>query len=128
MGEGLSSDVLAAVDVAGRSGRLFVSVVTPIEVALAAQKKNASRINLDGLGPIGWCSIGVRNLGARWASIGQRVALSASETPRRLGYRDPCDALIVATAHARRLRLVTSDERILALAKRDPVYLDALRC
>lgn len=127
-GEKIARTAYAAMMAAQASGKLFVSVVLPIEVALASQKKGATRMELSGLDAKAWCSAGPRNLRARWVGIGQRVALSAGEASRRLGHRDPCDALIVATAHVRRLCLVTADERILALSARHPAYLAALAC
>lgn len=127
-GDITARSVLNAIRRAEERKALYVSVVTPVEVSLAAQKRNASRMELNGLGPISWCSSGVRNIGARWVGIGGRVGLSATETPSRLGHRDPCDALIVATAHVRRLSLITADERILALAGREPGYLRVLAC
>lgn len=127
-GDAIKRAAYATMMAAQAKGRLFVSVVMPIEVALASQKKGATRMELSGLDAKAWCSAGARNLQARWVGIGQRVALSAAEASRRLEHRDPCDALIVATAHVRRLCLITADERMIALGDRNPDYLGALAC
>jgi PIN domain nuclease of toxin-antitoxin system len=45
-----------------------------------------------------------------------------------LGFGDPGDCFLIATAHLHRLTLITRDARIKVLANHDPRYLQVLDC
>jgi PIN domain nuclease of toxin-antitoxin system len=89
-----------------RSEPLAISAMTVLELAMLASE---GRVNLNRpldqfLGDL------ASNVGVRLLPITFEIALEAA-TLRSL--RDPADRAIVGTARVHRLRLVTSDQRII---------------
>lgn len=54
--------------------------------------------------------------------------MEAANVPGIYGSGDPGDCFLIATARIRRLSLVRRDSKMIALAKREPDYLDVTVC
>lgn len=122
-------EALIAISEAQNDRSLFVSAISAWEAGLAARKPNQlSRPNLLGLQPDIWFRKSIRTLGARVLPIGQEIAQEAATVPGMYGWGDPGDCFLIASAHLRNLTLITRDEKILALSKQNPSYLQALEC
>jgi len=89
-----------------RSEPLAISAMTVLELAMLASE---GRVNLNR--PLDqFLGDAASNVGVRLLPITFEIALEAA-TLRSL--RDPADRAIVGTARVHRLRLVTSDQRII---------------
>lgn len=99
--ENLSSDVHVALK--DRRNQLWLSPISVWELSLLVEK---GRISFsDGLSA--WVAKSQKELDLREASFTMVVAAKLQDT--RLKHRDPADRLLVATAKAYDLTLVTSD-------------------
>jgi len=128
-GEAMSIESLIAIADARQQGRLYVSPISAWEAALAVRKANpARRPDLSGRDAAGWFRAGRTALGARLIPIGQGIALEAARVPALLGHKDPGDCFLLATAHVRRLPLVTRDGAIDRLATHNPDYVEVVAC
>jgi len=128
-GEPMTVESLIAIADAGQTGSLFVSPISAWEAALAVRKANpARRPDLSGQDAAGWFRAGRAALRARLIPIGQSIALEAARVPALLGHKDPGDCFLLATAHVRRLALVTRDSAIDRLATDNPDYVEVLAC
>ena len=70
----------------------------------------------------------VQLLQAKVLDVNTDIALETARVSIHLGYGDPGDCFLIATARVHDLTLVTRDTRILALALREPAYLSVLAC
>jgi len=128
-GEPMTVESLIAIADARQQGRLYVSPISAWEAALAVRKTNpVRRPDLSGLDAAGWFRAGRTALGARLIPIGQSIALEAARVPAHLGHKDPGDCFLLATAHLRRLPLVTRDAAIDRLATDNPDYVEVVVC
>lgn len=123
-GAALSDQALLRIVRAQQTRSLYVSPISAWEAGLAMLKPDlAKRPNLLGLSPDVWFRRSVRSLEARTVPIGHKIALEAAKVPSILGFGDPGDCFLIATAHLHRLTLITRDARIKVLANHDPRYL-----
>lgn len=128
-GAALSDQALLRIVRAQQTRSLYVSPISAWEAGLAMLKPDlAKRPNLLGLSPDVWFRRSVRSLEARTVPIGHKIALEAAKVPSILGFGDPGDCFLIATAHLHRLTLITRDARIKVLANHDPRYLQVLDC
>jgi PIN domain nuclease of toxin-antitoxin system len=93
---------------AAHAGRLFVSAISGFEIALK-QRKGALGLPLPTRT---WYSRALEFHGLREAALDGPIAIAAAELPPL--HRDPCDRIIVATAQAHGLTVVTPDPAIAA--------------
>jgi PIN domain nuclease of toxin-antitoxin system len=62
------------------------------------------------------------------ANLTRRIALEAAQVPSIFGRGDPGDCSVIATAHVKRIPIVTRDHQMLRLAQTNPHYLTVIRC
>lgn len=117
---------LDAIIVAQSGSDLFVSAITAWELG-AADLKRTNRPDL-GMSPGPWFRQAMRQAGARLATITPAIAAEVATVPAIYGRGDPGDCFLIATARLRRLRLVTRDDALLRLSRRQPDYLQTLAC
>lgn len=119
--EPLSQAAVTAVRDALRNGTVFVSAITAWELGLlATRSKTAAIFHL----PIAiWFAEATR--GMTQLDLGADIALASTQLPE-LDHRDPADRLLIATARAYDLTLVTRDDEILDYAARG--HVKALAC
>jgi PIN domain nuclease of toxin-antitoxin system len=128
-GQPIEADAALAIAAAQAANELFVSPVSAWEAALALQRRNPERRpNLSGQDATTWFRKGRRRIDAKLATVGIRVALEAARIPAAFGHSDPGDCFLIATAHCRRLSLVTRDGPIRDLATANPDYLTVIPC
>jgi PIN domain nuclease of toxin-antitoxin system len=128
-GAALSDQALLRIVRAQQTRSLYVSPISAWEAGLAMLKPDlAKRPNLLGLSPDVWFRRSVRSLEAKTVPIRHKIALEAAKVPSVLGFGDPGDCFLIATAHLHRLTLITRDARIKVLANHDPRYLQVLDC
>jgi PIN domain nuclease of toxin-antitoxin system len=128
-GAALSDQALLRIVRAQQTRSLYVSPISAWEAGLAMLKPDlAKRPNLLGLSPDVWFRRSVRSLEAKTVPIGHKIALEAAKVPSILGFGDPGDCFLIATAHLHRLTLITRDARIKVLSNHDPRYLQVLDC
>lgn len=114
---------------AGVAGRLFISDISLWEFGVAAHKKNLERRpDLRGRSVQEWFHVTATRFSIRLVRISPKIAFEAANVPGVYGSGDPGDCFLIATARIRSLALVTRDTKIIALAKRDPDYLDVIVC
>jgi PIN domain nuclease of toxin-antitoxin system len=120
---------IAAIDAAVRANALFVSPISAWEIGVADGKKRiADRPPLQGLLPSVWFERALKTSGAQLAPFNLTAALESARLPPLLGYGDPGDCFLIATAHTQNLTLITRDARIIAFAAENPTYLSVVRC
>ena len=128
-GEALDHRALWEIARAQAEGTLYVSVISAWEAGIAAVKPNpAKRPNLQGLSPEEWFRKGLRKIGAKTVPISFRISLEAASVPEILGYGDPGDCFLIATARVLDLLLITRDEKITALSQRRSGFLRLQAC
>ncbi len=125
-GEFQTEAAIAAVRTAQEEARLYVSAISAWELGVAELKRR-DRPDL-GMPAALWFRQALATTGARLATISVSVAAEASAVPAVYGSGDPGDCLIIATARARRMPVVTRDSRMLALAASSPDYLEVVEC
>jgi PIN domain nuclease of toxin-antitoxin system len=126
-GDYLDAGALVAIAEAQSTNGVFVSPMSAWEAALAVRKVHR-RPNLGGRDAADWFRTVLRIPGARLARPGSRIALEAAKVPSIFGHGDPGDCFLIATAHVKRLPLITRDVRIRQLAAERPEYLKAIPC
>ena len=112
-----------AVIAAGGSGTLFISAATAWEIGFIASKPSLLRII--GQDARAWFARAVDATGAEIVDLTAALLLDLSVLPEPL-HRDPADRMIIATARARDLTIVTRDRAILDYA--DAGHVRALAC
>jgi PIN domain nuclease of toxin-antitoxin system len=128
-GEPLEEGALIAIARAQAARALYVSPITAWEAALAIRKRDPdTRPNLRGQDAATWFRDGRKEIGARLALIGTRIALEASRVPAVFGYGDPGDCYIIATARVKSLTIVTRDRAIVDLGTARPTYVRVITC
>jgi len=119
--EPLSLEALFAIAEAQAESQLYVSAISAWEIGVAQLKANPSRRpDLRGL-PVGiWFRRAVRKIGAKTLQLDWDIAIEAANVPSMYGSGDPGDCFLIATAHQRKLTLVTRDRNILRLSSKSP--------
>lgn len=105
----LSPAALAAIEAAQARGAVHVAAISLWEVAML-ESRGRLRLNVDCLA---WVREALAAPGTRLAPLTPEVAVGSAYLPGAF-HGDPADRLLVATARALDLTLVTKDERILA--------------
>ena len=107
----------------------YVSPISAWEIGAAATKKNvANRPPLNGLTPDVWFALNLVKLRLKLAPLTPQIAVETARLPALYGSGDPGDCFLLATAHIRKLTLITRDARILSFAKSIPDYLSVIQC
>jgi PIN domain nuclease of toxin-antitoxin system len=99
------------IEQAGRDNQLFISAITPWEIALGVRR---GRIKIAG-DVLEWIKDALDALSAVVASLEPAIAVDAVELA--WGHADPSDRILVATARRLGAALVTADGAILELAR-----------
>jgi PIN domain nuclease of toxin-antitoxin system len=102
--------VAKRIEAAGQDNQLFISAITPWEIALGA-RRGRIKIASDVLA---WIQDALDALSAVVASLEPAIAVDAIELA--WDHADPSDRIIVATARRLGASLVTADTAILAFA------------
>lgn len=97
---------------AGDEGTLWISAITPWEIAMLTRKGRLSLQQPAGL----WIKAALARSGASIAAIDLEIAVDAGELPADI-HGDPADRLIIATARALGCPLLTADRQILGYGK-----------
>ena len=122
-------DTLKEIGLAGTKGKLYYSDIAHWELGVALGKRNPDRRpDLGGLAPAAWLERLRRRFHVRALGISAAISEEAGLMSATLGYGDPGDCFLIATARVHGLTLVTHDMRILALARRKPDYVSVLAC
>lgn len=126
-GDAMTAGSLSAIAGAQASSRLYVSPISAWEAALALGKRRAAP-DLGGRDADDWFQAVLHVRGTRLAGVTARIALAAARVPALYGSGDPADCFLIATAHVRKLQIVTRDAAMLEFARRRPSYLKAIAC
>ena len=108
----LKPSAIAAIDRAISEGVLFVSAISAWEVAMLESK---GRLDLS-TDCERWVNEALRMHGTQLANLTTGIAVQSNYLPGTF-HADPADRILVATARAYDMPLVTKDRRILAYAK-----------
>jgi PIN domain nuclease of toxin-antitoxin system len=125
--EWLEQPAHAAIAAAQLASNVLISPISVWEAALALRKPNG-RPNLGGLDAAQWFRAALKLPGFKLANLTRRIAIEAAKVPAIFGRGDPGDCFLIATAHVRRIPIVTRDHQMLRLAKTCPNYLTVIRC
>lgn len=110
MGVRIPRKVARRIEAAGQDHQLFVSAITPWEIALGVHR---GRIKIAG-DVLAWIQDSLDALSATVASLEPAIAVDA--VALAWDHADPSDRIIVATARRLGASLVTADTAILAFA------------
>jgi PIN domain nuclease of toxin-antitoxin system len=110
MGVRIPKKLLKRIEAAGNDNQLFISAITPWEIALGVQR---GRIKIAG-DVLAWIQDALDALSTVVASLEPAIAVDAVELA--WDHADPSDRIIVATARRLGASLVTADTAILAFA------------
>jgi PIN domain nuclease of toxin-antitoxin system len=110
MGVRIPKKVAKRIEAAGQVNQLFISAITPWEIALGVHR---GRIKIAG-DVLAWIADSLDALSAVVASLEPAIAVDAVELA--WDHADPSDRIIVATARRLGASLVTADTAILAFA------------
>jgi PIN domain nuclease of toxin-antitoxin system len=121
--ENQAIDPLARREVIAASGGdgVLVSPVSAWEVGMLAAKRGFVFLP----DPKGWFQSFLANSGVRLAPLTPEIAIESSFLPSPL-HPDPADRLLIATARAVQIPIVTRDRRILAYARAG--FVEAIPC
>lgn len=127
-GDPMELDALAAIAQAQLNDALLLSPITAWEAALAQTKPSHRRPYLGGMNAAQWFKAALRLPGTKFLPIRQKIAIEAASVPAIYGSGDTGDCYLIASSRARRVPLVTRDQRILDMARTTPNYLSVIRC
>lgn len=91
------------------AGGVLVSPISAWEIGLLATKGQLAFL----LHPTAWFSSFISNAGVRLTPLTPEIAIDSSFLPPPV-HSDPADRLLIATARALQIPIVTRDKRILA--------------
>lgn len=125
----LDPPALVAIADARAAGALYASAISAWELAVAAKKApGPGRPDLGDLSPGKWFRVALKLTGAKLVPMSRTISLEAAEVPAIYGRKDPGDCFLIATAHIRRIPIITRDDAIRDLARDRPDYLTAIAC
>jgi PIN domain nuclease of toxin-antitoxin system len=93
-------------DIGENAGQLFVSSITAFEVAIKAR---SGKIELP-LPSDEWFTEALESHDIHEVPMNAEIAIASVQLPRL--HDDPCDRIIIATAHRNAMRIVTCDRLI----------------
>jgi PIN domain nuclease of toxin-antitoxin system len=123
-GDTLAPAALQRISDAAAAGGVLVSPVSAWEIGLLARLSQARPLRFHP-DPAGWFEQFVTRNGVALAPFTPAIAIAASSLPEPL-HGDPADRLLVATARAIGVALVTRDARLLDYA--GVGHVEAVRC
>ncbi len=123
LGSPMSEAATEAIVTAGNDRGLNVSAATAWELGLICRKPSLATVM--GRNPRSWFTKAVETTRARLLSLDADLMLDVGELPD-LVHRDPTDRMLIATARAHDLTLVTRDRAILDYAALG--HMRALAC
>ena len=122
----LSKEAFAMVAGSGLQEGVFISVVTAWEVGLLGRKRATQGPRLQFKpDPKTWFATLMAAPIVREAPFDAAIAIGASELPGDL-HNDPADRLLIATARAMGIPIMTGDQKILRYAEAGHVH--AIEC
>jgi PIN domain nuclease of toxin-antitoxin system len=121
--EAIAPGAMQAIRTAARSAGILVSAVTGWEIGRATMRLRHPLVLLPTAQS--WLADLLARPGFRGVPLEPEVGLSASYLPGNF-HRDPADRLLIATARALGVPLVTRDRRILDYAAQG--HVDAIAC
>lgn len=104
----ISDEAGTEISDAAHDGRLYVSPMSAWEIGVGVAK-NRLKLPLDALG---FFQRFVRSMDAQLSVISPEILVASSNLPGRL-HGDPMDRILISSARALEMVLVTSDEKIL---------------
>ena len=104
----LSSKTIELINTSARAGGVFVSAITVWELATLVSKK---RLILQ-IPITDWITKALGQSGINLLSLSPEVAIESTQLPDGM-HGDPADRIIVASARAHQLTLLTRDQKIL---------------
>jgi PIN domain nuclease of toxin-antitoxin system len=107
----ISKKIAKQIEAAGLGNQLFISAITPWEIALGVRR---GRIKIAG-DVLPWIADALDALSAAVAFLEPAIAVDAVDLA--WDHADPSDRIIVATARRLGAALVTADTAILAFAR-----------
>jgi PIN domain nuclease of toxin-antitoxin system len=107
LGRELAADAVSLIEQAGRAQALFISAITPWEIAMLAKK---GRLVL-AADTRAWVAQAIERSRVQVAPIEPDIAVDGGELDEFHG--DPADRIIVATARHATAQLLSRDDRIL---------------
>lgn len=119
--EPLHEDAVLAIEAAAKADGVFVSPVSAWEIGLAAQYPR-SHFTPDARR---WFALALSHPGVMLAPFTPDIAFNSAELPGEF-HRDPGDRLLVATARALAVPIVTRDRAILAYGEAG--HVKVIRC
>jgi PIN domain nuclease of toxin-antitoxin system len=117
----IDAEALSEISEAAYDGRLYLSPISAWEIGMGVSK---GRISLP-LAPLDFIDKFIAQMQLKLSPLSPSIMISSSSLPGNV-HRDPMDRILIATARALDLVLVTSDKPILAYAKFG--HLRALSC
>lgn len=123
----MERSALEAIAIAQSTGLVFISPISIWEAALALRKRQ-NQPDLGERDAAQWFRAVLTIPGFKLANLTHRIALEAAQVPAILGRGDPGDCFLIATAHIKRIPIITRDSQMLQLAETRPAYLRAIRC
>ncbi|MGB7546696.1 MAG: type II toxin-antitoxin system VapC family toxin [Terracidiphilus sp.] len=109
----LGKQARRAIDVAARTNRLFLSAITPWEIAVLVSKR---RIDLHQ-DTMEWVRAAISLPGVTLVPLEPEIAVASTRLPWEM-HPDPADRMLVATARHLSATLVTADRMLLAMARK----------
>lgn len=123
----LERPAFEAIATAQSAGNVLISPISIWEAALALRKRHGQP-DLGERDAAQWFRAVLKVPGFKLANLTRRIALEAAQVPAVLGRGDPGDCFLIATAHIKRIPIITRDHQMLRLAQTRPDYLRAIRC
>jgi len=123
-GDTLAPAALQRIREAAAAGGVLVSPISAWEIGLLARPSQTRPLRFRP-DPASWFEQFVTRPGVALAPFTPPIAIAASSLPEPL-HGDPADRLLVATARALGVALVTRDARLLDYASAG--HIDAIRC
>jgi len=117
----IDAETLSEISEASYDGRLYLSPISAWEIGVSVSK---GRLSLP-LAPLDFINEFVERMQAKLSPLTPAIMISSSNLPGRI-HGDPMDRILIATARALNLVLVTSDQPILSYAEAG--HLRALAC
>lgn len=123
LGHSIHEDAANAVVAAGADRALHISAATAWEIGLICHKPSLASVI--GRNARGWFSKAVETTKAHLIPLDADLMLDVGDLPDLI-HRDPTDRMLIATARAHDLTLITRDRVILDYAARG--HLRAIAC